>query len=109
MKPVLDLVRYECPDGTVPLSDWLATIRDRRTQARIRIRIAQLRDGNFGDAKSVGEGVVELRIHVGCGHRIYCARHGSAVVVLLCGGSKKSQDDDIRQAKEYWNHWKRSL
>jgi putative addiction module killer protein len=55
----------------------------------------------------VGEGVLELRVHVGPGYRVYCARHGRAVVLLLTGGDKSSQQADIKQAKELWAEWKR--
>lgn len=109
MKPILELWRYERADGTVPLTEWLDTLRDRTAQARIRMRLVQLRAGNFGDCESVGDGVMELRIHLGGGYRVYCARYGPAIVVLLCAGGKRSQDADIREAKQYWKDWKRSL
>ena len=109
MKPVLDLLRYEREDGTVPLERWLLSLRDLKAQARVRVRLQQLRFGNFGDCVSVGEGVVELRIHLGPGYRVYCGRDGQTVVVLLSAGVKHTQAADIRQAKAYWNHWKRSV
>jgi putative addiction module killer protein len=62
--------------------------------------------GNFGDCKSVGEGVIELRIHVGAGLRVYCGRYGKAIVLLLCGGDKSSQAADIKRAKALWSEWK---
>lgn len=76
-------------------------------QARIRVRLRQLQAGNFGDSEPVGEGVIELRVHVGAGYRVYCGRHGKAVVLLLCGGDKGSQTADIKRAKELWSEWKR--
>jgi putative addiction module killer protein len=106
---MLDLLRYECTDGTVPLEKWLSTLRDRTAQARIRMRLTQLRAGNFGDCASVGGGVIELRIHIGAGYRVYCARYGQAIVLLLCGGDKRSQSADIERAREYWQLWKRSV
>ncbi|WP_409567835.1 type II toxin-antitoxin system RelE/ParE family toxin [Rugamonas sp. DEMB1] len=60
----------------------------------------------MGDASAVGEGVMELRIHVGAGYRVYFGRHGQAIVILLMGGSKKRQAADIRLAKQYWLEWK---
>jgi len=63
--------------------------------------------GNFGDCSPAGEGVIELRIHVGAGYRVYCARHGQAVVLLLCGGDKRSQTQDIKLARQYWAEWKK--
>jgi putative addiction module killer protein len=58
--------------------------------------------GNFGDVRSVGDGVQELRIHFGPGYRVYFGRVGDAVIILLCGGDKGSQDRDIERAQEYW-------
>lgn len=63
--------------------------------------------GLFGDTKPVGEGVLELREDIGPGYRVYIGRHGAALVILLCGGDKRSQDKDIQLAKEYWMDWKR--
>ena len=64
--------------------------------------------GNFGDCKPVGDGVLELRVDVGAGYRLYCGRHGQTLVILLCGGDKASQPADIKRAKDYWLDWKRS-
>lgn len=89
------------------MTDWLQSLRDKRAQAKIRVRIKRLEAGNFGDCGSVGEGVQELREHLGAGYRVYFGRHGQALVILLCGGSKKSQSADIKIAKEYWEDWKR--
>ncbi|MGB8841215.1 MAG: type II toxin-antitoxin system RelE/ParE family toxin [Aliidongia sp.] len=75
--------------------------------ARIRVRLRQVEAGNFGDCDAVGEGVVELRIHVGAGYRVYCGPHGKTVVILLCGGDKSTQPRDIKRAKELWAEWKR--
>ena len=58
--------------------------------------------GNLGDVKPVGEGVMELRIHYGPGYRVYFSQAGSRIVLLLCGGDKKTQDRDILRAKQYW-------
>ena len=63
--------------------------------------------GNLGDCEPVGEGVIELRVHVGAGYRVYCGRHGKAVVLLLCGRDKSSQAADIGSAKKLWSEWKR--
>lgn len=79
---------------------WLDALSDLRGRARILARIERLRGGNFGDSKSVGDGIGELRIDIGPGYRIYYKRMGTKIVVLLAGGDKKSQDRDIRRAKE---------
>ena len=76
-------------------------------KARIAARLRQLEAGNFGDAKPVGEGVTELRIHVGAGYRVYCGMHGQDWIILLCGGDKDSQPKDILRAKALWMEWKR--
>lgn len=73
----------------------------------MRIRLKRLEAGIFGDCESVGEGVMELREHLGAGYRVYFGRHGQSIVILLCGGSKKTQVSDIRKARDYWADWKR--
>lgn len=85
---------------TTTFSEWLGGLRDQRARAIIARRLFRLADGNFGDAKSVGDRVSELRIDFGPGYRAYFTRKGAAVIVLLCGGDKGSQTADIRQAKE---------
>jgi putative addiction module killer protein len=84
---------------TAIFRDWLAALRDLRAVARIDTRIGRLRQGNFGDAKSVGDGVGELRIDYGPGYRVYFTRRGEKIVLLLCGGDKGDQTRDIARAK----------
>ena len=67
-----------------------------------------VRQGGLGDCKSVGEGVSELRVDCGPGYRIYFGQKGQTLVVLLCGGDKRTQDRDIRLAKQYWHEFKTS-
>lgn len=104
---MIQLLRY-CMDGREPFSEWLHSIKDKVAQSRIRIRMRQVQAGNFGDCEPVGGGVVELRVHVGAGYRVYCGRHGKTVVLLLCGGDKASQAADVKRAKKLWSEWKRS-
>jgi putative addiction module killer protein len=85
----------ETPD----FSDWLGSLRDRRARARIVVRLDRLADGNFGDFKSVKDGVLELRVDYGPGYRVYFFQRGKELVILLCGGDKRSQDADIAYAK----------
>jgi putative addiction module killer protein len=73
---------------------------------RIEARLARLRAGNFGDSETVGEGVMELRIDWGPGYRVYFARLGQVVILLLCGGDKRTQHKDIKRAKEYFDDYK---
>ena len=85
---------------TVVFSEWLASLRDAKAVARIDVRIRRLSLGNYGDAKSVGGGVRELRIDYGPGYRVYFVQRRKVVVILLCGGDKRSQDADIAPAKK---------
>lgn len=80
--------------------DWLRSLRDAKGKARILARIKSAEAGNFGDCEPVGDGVSEMRVHVGPGYRVYFVRHGAVVYVLLCGGDKATQERDIRRAKE---------
>jgi len=84
---------------TSVFSKWLARLSDATAKAKIAARIDRLALGNAGDVESVGDGVSELRIHYGPGYRVYYTRRGKAIVVLLCGGDKKTQDKDIKAAK----------
>ena len=77
---------------------WFRNLRDRRARARIQVRIDRLSLGNPGDAKAVGEGVLELRIDYGPGYRVYFIRRGDTVIVLLAGGDKRTQARDINTA-----------
>jgi putative addiction module killer protein len=79
--------------------NWMTGLRDSRTKARIAARIDRLALGNPGDVEPVGEGVSELRIHFGPGYRVYFARRGPVLIVLLCGGDKSTQARDIKAAK----------
>ena len=84
---------------TVEFIEWLTGLRDIQARARIAKRIDRIAQGNFGDTKSAGDGVSELRFDFGPGYRIYYARRGNVVVILLCGGDKDSQARDIERAK----------
>jgi putative addiction module killer protein len=104
---MFQLLRYQQSDGCEPLTEWLNALSDKAAQARIRVRLRNLQAGNWSDAVPVGSGVIELRIHLGPGYRVYCARHGKSIVILFCGGDKRSQKTDIKLAKEFWVEWKR--
>ena len=104
---MVEVLRYQAEDAAEPVTEWLNNLRDKQAQARLRVRLRRLEAGNFGDCDPVGEGVFELREHVGAGYRLYFGRHGRQVVILLCGGDKKSQTADIKRAKMHWVDWKR--
>jgi len=84
---------------TPEFDEWLTNLRDQIAKARILARIRSAEAGNFGDCEPVGEGISEMRIHVGPGYRVYYCRRGKVVYLLLCGGDKSSQKEDIREAK----------
>ncbi len=104
---VFEIVHYQAVNGIFPFREWMARLKDKLAKARMAQRLHQLELGNMGDAKAVGEGVVELRVHIGAGYRVYCGRYGEHWVVLLCGGDKSSQPKDIERAKGFWAEWKR--
>ncbi len=85
---------------TKEFTDWLDAQKDRKTVFKITSRIDRMKAGNFGDVKPVGEGVSELRIHYGPGFRVYFIQRGTELIILLCGGTKKTQTKDIKTAKE---------
>jgi putative addiction module killer protein len=83
---------------------WFANLRDPQARARIDVRIRRLSLGNPGDVKPVGEGVSELRVNYGSGYRLYFLKRGQALIILLAGGKKDTQNKDIRTALELARH-----
>jgi len=79
---------------------WFDSLRDKQAARRIQVRIDRAQDGNFGDHKSVGEGVSEMRIHHGPGFRVYFTVRGTEIIILLAGGDKATQAKDIHIAQE---------
>ncbi len=96
-----ELIVYQTREGREPFIEWLNHLGDKILESRILVRTHRMRQGNYGNHKRF-QGIIELRLHFGKGYRIYCGEEGSEVVVLLAGGDKSSQDNDIRQALEYW-------
>ena len=101
-----EVVVFRARDGRVPFEEWLDDLNDKKAVARVLARLARVRQGNLGDCKSVGEGVSELRVDYGPGYRVYFGQDGRTLVVLLCGGDKRTQDRDIRLARQYWHEYK---
>jgi putative addiction module killer protein len=90
---------------TEEFSDWLSALRDARAKAKILVRIARLAAGNPGDARSVGKGVSELRINYGPGYRVYYVQRGTRYVLLLAGGDKSTQKNDVAKAQRLAAHY----
>jgi putative addiction module killer protein len=86
-------------------SEWMRHLRDARAVAKIAARIDRLRYGNPGDVKHVGGGIVEMRIDHGPGYRVYFTRRGPSIVLLLCGGDKRTQQQDILRAQRLATLW----
>src|SRR5215813_2075122 len=84
---------------------WLRRLKDSNAVARIVARLRRMEQGNFGDNRSVGAGVMELRIDYGPGYRIYYVNRGAEIVILLCGGDKRTQQRDIRRAHDLVREW----
>ncbi|MFQ3454806.1 type II toxin-antitoxin system RelE/ParE family toxin [Bradyrhizobium sp. UFLA01-814] len=85
---------------TDAFAHWLNSLADMKAVARIGARIRRLELGNPGDVKSVGEGVSEMRIDYGPGYRVYFTRRGRTIVLLLCGGDKRTQSKDVKAAQK---------
>lgn len=91
---------------TAAFNEWLAGLKDLKVRAKVIIRMRQAAQGNFGDVKPISDGVSEMRIHFGPGYRVYYAREGRAVYLLLIGGDKSSQKRDIKTAMSMWKQIK---
>jgi putative addiction module killer protein len=101
-------IEYYIDDrGRRPFREWLEALKDIRAQVRIRVKLDRLALGYFGDCRSVGEGVLELKINFGPGYRVYFGLDKGQVVLLLCGGDKGSQTKDIQKAYQYWTNHRR--
>jgi len=84
---------------------WRVKLKDERARVLIASRLDRLAFGNAGDVKPVGQGVSELRIDHGPGYRVYFQKRGETVILLLCGGDKRTQDEDIEKAKRLAAEW----
>ncbi len=94
-------------DGRDLYVDWLMKLKDIKAKIAVVRRVTRIEQGNFGDHRFCRDGVWELRIDVGAGYRIYYAIAGKEVVLLLCGGDKRTQDADISCACAYWQNWQK--
>jgi putative addiction module killer protein len=98
---------YVTEDGRKPFKEWLDKLRDITARQKVRIRLDRVRLGNLGRNRSVGEGVYEIKIDYGPGYRVYYGLEGKALILLLLGGDKSTQEEDITLARAYWNDQKR--
>ncbi|ACX82410.1 putative addiction module killer protein [Aggregatibacter actinomycetemcomitans] len=85
---------------TFLFDEWLKKLKNLRAKAKINARIKRLQFGNFGDLKSVNDGIFEMRIDEGQGYRVYLKNQNGILVILLCGGDKSTQEKDIKKAKQ---------
>lgn len=111
---VLDVIEkavyfYQSGSGRVPFEEWLLSLDDARAKSVVRARLARLRVGSFGDCKSIGRGIYELRIFYGPGYRIYFARLSDRSLLILRAGAKDRQKQDIQEAERCWDDYRRRL
>ncbi len=96
---------YIARNGRKPFMEWFNEL-DTETSIIIHERLEKIKTGYFGDHKNLGDGVFELRIHVGAGYRIYFGKYNRNIILLLCGGNKRTQNKDIKKSKTYWENYK---
>lgn len=102
----MEIKEYLTADGYSPFAKWFDALN---VQAAVKVRtyVARMQNGNFSQAKSVGDGVFECRVDFGPGYRVYFGKDGDRLVILLGGGTKKRQQNDINNAKALWQDYKR--
>ena len=103
---MITLKVYVDADGRIPYQKWELSL-DGTTAARVTRYVKRMEQGNFGNSRSVGQGVSELKIDIGPGYRVYYGKDGETLVLLLGGGSKKTQSRDISNAISRWKEYKR--
>ena len=92
-------------NGKEPISDWLDKFRDKIIRMKILRRIDRLTLGNYGDHRYLSGDLFEMKLDVGAGYRVYCGEDRKQIIILLCGGDKKSQHKDVDKAKKYWQDY----
>lgn len=103
---MIEIRYYLSSDGHSPFEEWFSSLHS-EARAKVAAAIVRLEQGNLSNAKPVGEGVLEYRIHFGPGYRVYFGRDGEVLVILLNGGTKTRQQRDIRVAIESWADYRR--
>lgn len=105
---MFEIQHFLVPDGGQDLiGDWLNQLKDTTARLAVVRRLGRVELGNFGDHQYCRDGVWELRIDVGAGYRVYYAIAGKQIVLLLCGGDKRTQSADIKRACDYWKNWQK--
>ena len=103
----MEIRHYLTASGRDPYQEWVDKLKDLTGRVAIQRRVDRVVEDNFGDHKSLQEGVWELKIDLGPGYRVYYALEGTTIVLLLCGGTKRTQDADIQRARRYWRDYQR--
>jgi putative addiction module killer protein len=101
----MKIIAYSDSKGNEPFTEWLTKLRDTESRNRISARLRRVAQGNYGDCKNLGGGIYELRLDFGPGYRIYFSKDTDVIIILLCGGDKSSQEQDIIRAREYWKEY----
>lgn len=100
-RQTVELLVFARASGRQPFADWFDNLRDRVAQASVMQRLDRLQSGNFGDCRSLGGGLMELRIDTGPGYRVYFSRIPPDRCLILCAGSKRTQKADIERARTW--------
>jgi len=101
----MKLLEYQTTNGVSPFAKWYNSL-NAVAAAKITVALVRMEQGNSSNAKSVGAGVLEFRINFGAGYRVYFGRDSETIIILLAGGTKKRQQNDIENAKSYWLDYK---
>jgi putative addiction module killer protein len=104
---LVEIRHYLAASGNDPYQQWLDDLKDLKGRVVVQRRIDRLKAGNFGDHKFCQEGVWELKIDFGPGYRVFYAQEVKTVILLLCGGSKRTQPADVKEAVIYWRDYQR--
>lgn len=100
------LQHYRKKDGEIPFQTWFFGLKDKTVAAKVLNRLDMLKAGGFGKHRALGGGLVELKIDYGPGYRVYLGIAGRVLVILLTGGDKSTQQEDIEKAKEFWDKYR---
>jgi len=103
----IEIVHYLTPAGADPFQSWLDELQDVKARVAVLRRVDRFAAGNFGDHKFLRNGVWEMRLDLGPGYRVYFGRYGTALVLLLCGGTKRTQRSDIDRAVRFFADFQR--